>query len=125
MKLISQRVHAIAGILMGLLIVHAPWLFGYGSVNHTAEAVAIFVGFVIMANELTADNPLSPLKLVPMRWHILIDVVAGALLALSPWLFKFAEQPSNVWAPHLVLGLLVIGYALVTDPETHRISLAH
>jgi hypothetical protein len=125
MKLISQRTHAIAGILISLIIIHAPWLFGYGTINHTAEAVAIIVGIIILAAELTADDPISPLKLVPMRWHILIDVTAGSFLALSPWIFKFADQPTNVWMPHLVLGLLVIGYALATDPESHRISLAH
>jgi hypothetical protein len=31
-----------------------------------------------------------------------IDVASGALLALSPWLFGFADR---VFCPHLIVGL--------------------
>ena len=41
---------------------------------------------------------------------IWIDYVTGALLAVSPWLFGYA-QGLNSWLPHVIVGLAVIGYA--------------
>ncbi len=40
-----------------------------------------------------------------------IDVASGALLALSPWLFGFADR---VFWPHLIIGLREIGAKLMT-----------
>ncbi len=38
-------------------------------------------------------------------------MAGGALLALSPWLFGFAD---DVWLPHLIFGILEIGASLLT-----------
>jgi hypothetical protein len=49
-----------------------------------------------------------------MAVHNVIDVVAGTLLAASPWLFGFADESANVWAPHLVVGLAAVFLGLTT-----------
>jgi hypothetical protein len=49
-----------------------------------------------------------------MAVHNVIDVVAGTLLALSPWLLGFADESANVWAPHLIVGLAAIFLGLTT-----------
>jgi ABC-type uncharacterized transport system permease subunit len=52
-----------------------------------------------------------------MAVHNLIDVVAGALLAASPWIFGFADESANVWVPHVVVGLAAIFLGLTTKQE--------
>jgi uncharacterized membrane protein HdeD (DUF308 family) len=49
-----------------------------------------------------------------MAVHNLIDIAAGALLAVSPWLFGFGDESANVWVPHLVVGLAAIFLGLTT-----------
>jgi hypothetical protein len=51
--------------------------------------------------------------------HLLLDAASGLLLAVSPWLFGFADR---VFWPHLVIGLVEIGAALTTRtiPDTIR-----
>jgi hypothetical protein len=44
----------------------------------------------------------------------------GAFLALSPWLFGFNDKGTNAWVPHLIVGLLIIGYALATRTNTEE-----
>jgi hypothetical protein len=49
--------------------------------------------------------------------HNLMDVVAGAFLAASPWLFGFADESANVWVPHVVVGPAAVGLGLMTKQE--------
>ena len=41
----------------------------------------------------------------------MLDAGSGLLLAVSPWVFGFA---SVIWVPHVVLGIMEIGAAMVT-----------
>ena len=116
MKLLSSKTHTIIGLVVGVALLLAPWLFGFNDVE-SAALVARLVGLFIIINELITTSDASPLKLVPMGTHIVIDCLTGAFLALSPWLFGFATLSANVWVPHVIVGLLVIGYALATNPS--------
>jgi hypothetical protein len=116
MKFLSSKVHTIIGLVVGMALLFAPQLFGFSD-NQTATLVPIYVGIFIIISELVTTSVISPIKLVPMRIHIVLDWITGAFLALSPWLFGFADEAANVWVPHLIVGILVIGYALVTDPN--------
>jgi len=49
-----------------------------------------------------------------MAVHNLIDIVAGAVLALSPWLFGFADDGTEFWAPFVVIGVAAIFLGLTT-----------
>ena len=113
MKPISVRQHTIIGIVLGAALLIAPWLFGFADVE-AAKWSAIFIGIVVLLSELTTTSPVSPIKLMPMRMHVMTDYVVGAILALSPWLFNFAESAVNAWLPHVLVGLVVIAYAALT-----------
>ena len=52
-----------------------------------------------------------------MPVHLGLDAAAGLLLAASPWLFGFAEF---VYLPHLILGILEMGAALMTETTPAR-----
>jgi len=53
-----------------------------------------------------------------MRAHLVVDYLTGIFLALSPWIFGFANAPLNAWLPHLIVGILIVGYAIVTNPAS-------
>lgn len=116
MRIITPRVHTMIGLVVGALLVAAPVLFGFSD-NSAASAVAMWIGIFIVLNELITTSSLSLVKLIPMRWHIMIDVVTGIFLALSPWAFNFVNNDDYLqWVPHLVVGIMVVGYALLTRP---------
>ena len=52
-----------------------------------------------------------------MTVHNLIDVVAGALLAASPWLFGFADEGTSFWLPFVVIGVAAVFLGLTTKQE--------
>jgi hypothetical protein len=63
------------------------------------------------------DYELSLARVIPMPVHLAADAGGGLLLAASPWLFGFADRVT--W-PHVILGLLEVGAALMTrtSPDT-------
>jgi hypothetical protein len=115
MRFLSSKVHTIIGLVVGMALLFAPQLFGFSD-NQTATMVPIYVGLFIIISELITTSAISPIKLVPMRVHLVLDYITGLFLALSPWLFGFADAPANEWVPHVIVGILVVGYALVTNP---------
>ena len=113
MRFIPTKFHAPLDYIVGAALIAAPWIFQFS--EHTAATVVpIVLGIGLIAYSLFTDYELGVWKVAPMAVHNLIDVVAGALLALSPWLFGFAEEDANVWVPHVVVGLAAIFLGLTT-----------
>lgn len=123
MRPISTRTHTIIGLVVGVLLLLAPFIFGFND-NTAAMLSARIVGLFIIVSELVTTSPYSPLKLVPMRFHIALDVITGLFLALTPVFFGFGGDGANVWLPHVIVGILTIGYALMTRTadDTSKIS---
>jgi hypothetical protein len=118
MRFLSVKAHTVIGLIIGVLLLFAPSLLGFID-NTAATTVAQLVGIFIILSELITTSPFSLLRLVPMRAHLILDYIIGVFLAISPWLFGFANAPSNTWVPHLIVGILVVGYALVTNPALY------
>jgi hypothetical protein len=116
MRFIPTKFHAPLDYIVGVALIAAPWIFQFS--EHTAATVVpVVLGIGLIAYSLLTDYELGVWKVAPMAVHNLIDVVAGALLAASPWLFGFADETANVWVPHLVVGLAAIFLGLTTKQE--------
>jgi len=108
---------------MGALLIAAPWIFDFN--RGGAETwVPVVLGAGIILYSLLTDYELGVSRQIAMRTHLMLDLAGGALLAVSPWLFGFADY---VWAPHLIFGLLEMGAALMTErtPATDRGTPRH
>jgi hypothetical protein len=113
MRFIPTRVHAPLDYIVGVALIAAPWIFQFS--EHTAATIVpIVLGIGLIGYSLFTNYELGVWKVAPMAVHNVIDVVAGTLLALSPWLFGFADESANVWAPHLIVGLAAIFLGLTT-----------
>lgn len=123
MTLISPRIHTIIGLVVGVALLAAPWLFAFADEGGAAVMVPLVLGAFILLSELTTTSPLSPVKLVPMNIHIMADILTGIILAASPWLFNFYTLEPNAWLPHLIVGIVIIGYAVLTRTADARVRV--
>lgn len=110
MRFIPTRTHGVLDYAVGLLLILAPYLLGFAD-GGAAQWVPQVLGLGAIVHALLTDYELGLVRVIPMPVHLLLDAASGALLAISPWLFGFADR---VWLPHLVLGLFEIGAALTT-----------
>lgn len=112
MRFLPTRIHGVLDYLMGLLLIASPWLFGFADVGGAAVWLPVVLGLGALLYSAFTDYEFGLVRRIPMPTHLMLDLGSGVLLAVSPWLFGFADV---VWMPHLVLGLVEIGAALVTE----------
>ena len=113
MRFIPTRFHAPLDYIVGVALIAAPWIFQFS--EHTAPTVvSIVLGIGLIGYSLFTDYELGVWRVAPMAVHNLIDVAAGLLLAASPWIFGFADETANVWAPFVVVGLAAVFLGLTT-----------
>lgn len=111
MRFIPTRVHGIIDYLMGVLLIAAPWLFGFADLD-IARWIPIIIGALIIVYSLLTRYEMGVADVIPMNVHLWLDILGGLVLAASPWLFGFAD---DIWWPHLIFGLLEIIIAAVTE----------
>ena len=116
MRFISTRAHGVIDYLLGALLIVAPYLLDFAD-GTAAQWVLQIVGAALIGASLLTDYELGIMRMIPMPIHLGLDVAAGLLLVVSPWLFGFADR---VWLPHVIFGLAEIGVGLMTRtvPET-------
>jgi hypothetical protein len=107
---LPTRLHGVVDYVVGAFLIVAPWLLGFAR-GGAETVVPVLVGAATLGYSACTDYEPGVARLIPMRVHLALDLGGGALLALSPWLFRF---DSAVWLPHLCLGLLGIGLAMGT-----------
>src|SRR5690349_23142555 len=113
MRFIPTKFHAPLDYIVGAALIAAPWIFQFS--DHTAATVVpIVLGVGLIAYSLITDYELGVWKLAPMAVHNLIDIVAGALLAASPWLFDYADVGAKLTVPFVVVGAAAIFLGLTT-----------
>jgi len=116
MRFIPTRFHAPLDYIVGAVLIAAPWIFQFSG-DSAATAVSIVLGIGLIAYSLFTNYELGVRKVAPMAVHNLIDIVAGALLAASPWIFGFADQGANYWLPFVVIGVAAIFLGLTTKQQ--------
>jgi hypothetical protein len=114
MRFISTRTHSILDLIVALLLILAPNIFGFSDNGGAAATIPRVLGIGLFLAELITDNGFSLAGIIPMRIHLMMDYVVGLFLAVSPWLFGFYNQGTNAWLPHLIVGILIVGNAMMT-----------
>jgi len=112
----SFRMHGMMDYIIGLALLLAPNLLGFADVP-VAATVARVIGAIVLLQVLMTRFQYGAVKVIPVRMHLMMDYVIGLVLAVSPWLFGFADTKANAWMPHLIVGLLIIGQAAITRPQ--------
>jgi FtsH-binding integral membrane protein len=105
---ISRFLHGTIEYLAGVLLIAAPFLFGFKS--SAAVAVAIIAGVIVLGVAASTEGPSSLISSIPIAVHLLLDFALAAVLIAAPFLFAFSDE-STPTAFFIVLG---VAHLLVT-----------
>lgn len=110
MRFIPTRIHGMLDYGMGIILILAPWILGFAD-GGPEQWVPVVLGVSVILYSLITNYELGVVRVLSMPTHLGLDVAGGVVLALSPWLFGFAD---DVWLPHVIFGILEIGAGLMT-----------
>ena len=105
---ISRFVHGAIEYAVGVLLIAAPFLFGFKA--SAAVAVSIIAGVLLLVIAASTDGPTSLINSIPIPVHLLLDLVLAAVLVASPFLFTFNDES----APTAFFIVLGVAHLLVT-----------
>lgn len=121
-RILPTKVHGVLDYLVGFALIAAPLLFGFSDVGGAAVWLPRVLGVALIVYSLLTRYEWGVVKVLPMAYHLVIDFLAAALLAVSPFVFGFVGDKPNAWLPHVVVGIVVILVVLVsqTQPQIPR-----
>ena len=109
---IPLNLHAALEPLVALIVIAAPWIFGFSETD-SATAICVVVGLVMLVSGALTDWRMSLARVIPLRMHLMTDLLLGAVLVLSPLVFGFADEggPTRFM---VIAGVLEAMTALMT-----------
>jgi hypothetical protein len=108
LRFIPTKVHGALDYIVAIALVLAPIIFGFKEVGGAAVAIPMILGAGLFLYSLLTNYEWGVFKVINMRYHLIVDVIAASLLTLSPFIFGFINEAPNAWLPHIVVGLTVI-----------------
>jgi len=108
---IPTAVYGVINYILALTLIASPWLFGLVDVSSAALLLPIYIGWLQLIMAIFADTEVGFVKQFPIQMHLVLDLVMGFILLVSPWLWTFS---SKAFWPELILGGLLIFMANFT-----------
>jgi hypothetical protein len=118
-RVIPTKVHAIVDVVTGPTLVAAPNVGRFRDSTGSALPARAVGGGATVLSALT-DYELGLVRVVPMRVHLALDALNGALLAAMPWLSRSAKRGKRYWLPHAIVGVSEIALALTTKTQPRQ-----
>jgi len=109
---IPLRAHQAIEPFAALLLIAAPWIFGFSD-NDTATTLSVIAGIVVLVTGMTTRWRMSLVKLIPLRTHFMMDVGLGIALIALPFIAGFSDH-GGATRFFVIAGALELGTALMT-----------
>jgi hypothetical protein len=110
---IPTAVYGVISYILSLTLIASPWLFSLVNISSAALLIPIYMGWLQLIMNIFTNCETGFIKQFPIQMHMVIDVVMGFLLMVSPWLYTFSGH-APAPAPELILGGLLIFLANFT-----------
>ncbi len=116
MKVISAKVHGFLDYLVVLIFLVAPSALHLSMVP---GAISYTLAGVHLGLTLLTDFPLGAFKLVPLKWHGMVEMIVGPALIALPFILGFTSEPAAEYF-YVVNGAVILVVWFLTDYSTAK-----
>jgi hypothetical protein len=114
-RFLPTKVHTVLDFIVGIVLILLPSIFGFSDVGGGAVWLPIIIGIAsIIMGLFTQGYGFAVARIIPLKIHLMVDLLAGLLLALSPWIWSFSDEATHVWLWQLVIGIALVIVSQVT-----------
>jgi len=111
MKIISAKFHGCLDYLVVLIFLCAPNLLHLSMVP---AVISYSLAGIHLLLTLLTDFPLGALKVVPLKWHGIIELIVGPVLVALPFFLGFGSEPAAQYF-YVVNGIVILLVWSLTD----------
>lgn len=105
---VPALVHGVFEYAAGVLLIVAPFLFGFQATSATAASVVL--GLVLLAFTAMSALPTGLVQSISLGVHVTVDIVFAVLLVALPFLLGFTSEA----APTALFIALGVVHLLIT-----------
>jgi hypothetical protein len=117
------RIHAAIEPLIGIILIAAPWIFGFSHTND-AKVFCIVVGILVIVGGALTDWRVSIARIIPIRVHFIWDLAIALVLIVAPFVLGYSDQ-GGATRFSIIAGVLEAIAALGTRWDPREAAPAH
>ena len=114
MKFVTKRIHAFLDYPVALALIALPFLLGLGSSNPLALQLSVTVGVAAFILTLLTDHHLGVFRVIPYKYHLLVDFMVAVVFVLAPFVFSFEGMDAYYY---WINGIAVLVVVSLHKPE--------
>jgi hypothetical protein len=114
---IPAVVQGVIEYALGLLLIAAPFLFGYDDLS-TPLGISIALGVVLLIVAAISEGPTGLVKQMPVTVHVTVDFLLSIVFIAAPFVLGFGDEA----APRNLFIALGVVFLLVTIGTRYRDS---
>jgi hypothetical protein len=111
MKILNGKFHGYLDYLVVLIFLCAPTLLHLSTLP---AVISYSLAGIHLLLTLLTNFPLGALKLVPLKWHGVIELVVGPALVALPFVLGFGSEPAAQYF-YVVNGVVIFIVWSLTD----------
>jgi hypothetical protein len=119
LRVIPTNVHSAVDHVIGPALIAAPTILGLEKTSPEGLVPRVNGVAAALYSNLT-DYELSLKNVIPMKVHLALDAMSGAMLAAVPLATGARKRGTRHWLPHAMLGAFELGMALLTEQEAPK-----
>lgn len=123
-RFLPTSIHGVLDYVVGIILILTPWIFGFSDLRGVAMWTPIVLGAAIVVYSLLTNYEFGLIKAIPMTYHLGLDYIIGILLITAPFALSFNNEASKVWYPSLIIGVILIVVAFVSDSQSNELPMS-
>ena len=122
-RFITKKIHAFLDYPVALSLITIPFLLQLGGSYPLALWLSVGAGIAAFILTLLTDHQLGAFRVLPYKFHLLVDLVVGIVFVIAPTLFGFTGIDALFyWANGA--AVLVVMNLHKPEPEFSQTELA-
>ncbi|AXT18346.1 hypothetical protein D7030_08175 [Flavobacteriaceae bacterium AU392] len=89
MGFVTKKIHAFLDYPVAIALIVLPFLLGLGSTNPLALQISVATGIAAFILTLLTDHQLGAIRVIPYRFHLIVDFLVAVVFILVPFVFSF------------------------------------
>lgn len=88
-RFITKNIHALLDYPVALALITAPFVLGLGESTPAAKWLSVGTGIAALVLTIFTDHMLGLLRVLPYRFHVLVDGLVGVAFVVAPFVLGF------------------------------------